>query len=306
MTPLGLQDATGNGAGYLYYSSLLGLDIVDGVSTDQGILAIRADDPSRKVLNVATLPDFKQLIDLTRQWHLAGYYPQDPLPPADYNAAWRAGKFAVEIAVVNPDSAAQLKNRFGYDFVTKAFGTPILTTAGAIATMNGICRTSAHPDVAMKFLELLNTDKQVYRLLTHGIEGQDYVVVDKANGVIGFPPGKDASTVGWNPDTPWMFGNLFNSYYTDKAIVGAWDQMRQINAAATPSTALGFSFNPDKVKTQIAQILSVEKQYGDPILKGLVDPNTALPQYLQKLKEAGIDDVIAELQTQMDTWAKNK
>src|SRR5204863_4678809 len=137
---------------------------------------------------------------------------KDPLPTADLDAAWRAGKFAIEVGVMNADSAGQLENRYGHVFVTKPFGTQMLTTSGAVATMNGICRSSAHPDADMKFLELLSTDQQVYRLITHGIEGKHYVVTDKKNGVIGFPAGVDASTDGYNPDTPWMFGNLFNSY----------------------------------------------------------------------------------------------
>ncbi|HLZ57404.1 MAG TPA: ABC transporter substrate-binding protein [Ktedonosporobacter sp.] len=306
VTPISSSAEDGNESGYLYYSNYLNMDIVDGLSTDHGLLVIRANDSGRKVVNAATQPEFKQLVDLTRQWYQAGYYLKDPLPTADLDAAWRSGKFAVEVGVMNADSAGQLQNRFGQAFVTKAFGTPILTTGGTVATMNGICRTSAHPDVAMKILELLNTDQQVYRLITHGIEGKHYVVVDKDKGVIGFPPGVDASTDGYNPDTPWMFGNLFNSYYNLPSIVGAWDTMKQINASATPSVALGFAFNPEKVKTQIAQITSVVKQYGIPIYRGQVDATTALPIYLQKLKDAGIDDVIAELQTQVDAWAKTQ
>lgn len=306
VTPIASAAEDGNEAGYPYYSSYFGWDIVDGINTDHGLLVIRGDDSTRQVINAAAQPEFKQIVDLARQWYQAGYYLKDPRPAADLDAAWRAGKYAIELGVMNPDSAGQLQNRFGHEFVTKAFGDPLLTTSGTIATMNGICRSSAHPDVAMKLLELLSTDKQVYRLITHGIEGKHYVITDQKNGVIGFPTGVTAATVGYNPDTPWEFGNLFNSYYNTESIVGAWDQMRQINASAKGSVALGFAFNPEKVKTQIAQITSVEQQYGVPLLRGMVDPATGLPVYLQKLKDAGIDQVIAEIQSQVDAWAKGK
>jgi hypothetical protein len=35
----------------------------------------------------------------------------------------------------------------------------------------------------------------------------------------------------------------------------------------------------------------------------LVDPATGIPEYVAKLKEAGLDVLIAEAQRQVDAWA---
>jgi putative aldouronate transport system substrate-binding protein len=37
-----------------------------------------------------------------------------------------------------------------------------------------------------------------------------------------------------------------------------------------------------------------------------VDPNTAIPEFESKLKSAGLDDIIAAKQTQLNTWQKKK
>src|SRR5438445_202993 len=166
--------------------------IVDGVSTDAGIIGVKADDPNLKVVNIATLPEFRQQVQLARQWYRAGYYPAEP--PGDQSIAnWRAGKYAVEIDVVHRDSVGQLKQTYGMDFVAKGLGPLVLTTGGIIATMNNVSNTSKHPEAATKVLEALNTDVEVYRLISRGIEGKHYVVTDAKNGVVGFPTGVTAS-----------------------------------------------------------------------------------------------------------------
>jgi putative aldouronate transport system substrate-binding protein len=70
--------------------------------------------------------------------------------------------------------------------------------------------------------------------------------------------------------------------------------------------ALGFNFNPDPVKTELANIAAVFKEYQEPLANGMVDPATALPEYLQRLDEAGLQAVIAEAQKQLTEWAAAK
>lgn len=39
---------------------------------------------------------------------------------------------------------------------------------------------------------------------------------------------------------------------------------------------------------------------------GAVDPDTALPEFLNSLQKAGVEDVIAEKQAQYDAWRAQK
>jgi putative aldouronate transport system substrate-binding protein len=169
-----------------------------------------------------------------------------------------------------------------------------------------VCHASKHPEEALKFLELLHTDEITFNILAHGIEGKHWVFVDKEKKLIGFPSGVTGDNVGYNPAQGWMWGNQFLEYYTLPAQVGAWDKTKELNKQAVGSVALGFSLNPDPIKNELAQLSSVHSQYGLPLETGLVDPATALPEYQAKLKEAGLDKVVAEIQSQLLAWNKAK
>lgn len=298
VTPL-YSDSEFNGS--LFAQEYFGFDPI--IST----AAVRYDDSALKVLNTVETPEFKQSVELAHKWYSAGYFTSEPIPAADGAGAFKAGKYAlIAVDVLKPGNELEKKARYGFDFVQKSLTKAILTTGGTVATMNAISRTSKNPERAMMFLELLNTDKQLYNLLCKGIESKHWVWVDQAKQVIGFPQGVTAETSTYNPNTDWMFGNQFNAYYVDPTQVGNWEATAKLNQEATPSAALGFSFVTDKIKTELAQLDAVGKEYGTPLSKGMVDPATALPEYIAKQKEAGIDTVIAEVQRQIDEWKQAK
>ena len=65
-----------------------------------------------------------------------------------------------------------------------------------------------------------------------------------------------------------------------------------------------FGFIPDSsnVSTQVAAVSNVYDQYYDVLTYGDVDPAEYLPMFLSELETAGINDIIAEYQTQLDAW----
>ena len=68
------------------------------------------------------------------------------------------------------------------------------------------------------------------------------------------------------------------------------------------SKAFGYTFDISNVKTQAAAVSSVIGEYGPSLSCGVVDVDEKLPEFIQALKDAGIDDVIAENQKQFDAW----
>jgi putative aldouronate transport system substrate-binding protein len=101
-----------------------------------------------------------------------------------------------------------------------------------------------------------------------------------------------------------MFGNQFNAYYVSPDQVGAWEETDKINKTAIRSVILGFSFNQDPVKTEIAQVQAASAEMEVPLMRGQLDPATALPEFQKKLTDAGIDKVLTEMQSQIDAWMK--
>lgn len=155
----------------------------------------------------------------------------------------------------------------------------------------------------MAFLNLMYEDQDIVNLFSWGVEGTHYVKVDGSDHMIKYPDGKDAASVGYN-SLAWMFGNQFLSYVMQGNDPEIWKKTKEFNESAIPSKALGFIFDGAKVQTEYAAVSNVVTQYKLPLETGSVDPEKLLPEFIEKLKAAGIDKIIAEKQRQLDEWAK--
>ena len=106
-----------------------------------------------------------------------------------------------------------------------------------------------------------------------------------------------------NPGTAWMFGNQMNTYLWSNEDPQKWEKFKAFNESSTKSPALGFVWDPTNVKNEVAACANVKTEFNAPLFTGSIDPEKYLPQYIQKMKEAGLDKIIAEKQKQLDEWA---
>jgi putative aldouronate transport system substrate-binding protein len=275
-----------------------GYDVVDS-----GLVA-KSTDSTAKVGLYSETPEYASAAGAIRSWNNMGYTPSEPKTSSEQQEAWKAGLSTMMMAgVVKPGGDAEVKARWGHDVISVAIAEPLLTTAGSTATMTGVNSLSANPEASVKFLELLNSDTVFYNTLCKGIEGIHWEWDDKESLLIR-PAGGKASyaETGYNPNTDWQFGNVFNSYYTAKSQVGAWPATAELNRNARPSPLLGFTFDPKSVDTERAACAAVAKEFGEPLSFGIVDPKSQIPALNKALKEAGIDKVRAEMQQQIDAW----
>lgn len=275
----------------------------DGLDDGIGFIGIKADDETLTVVNLVETPEYREAAILSKKWVDAGFFPSTLASIDEAISAFRAGLFAMGYHNEKPGVNAEWLQQYGWEFESKILTDPmILNTAGATATMNGICATSQHPVEAMRVLEVLNTDQVVYNMLSRGIEGVHWVWADEAKKVIDYPEGIDASTSGYDPNTDWMFGNQFNAYYRSEAQVGAWEATKQMNDEGYPSKAMGFVVDRTPIQTEIAQTTAVLEEFGRPISYGWVAYDEAAPDLLARLDEAGAQTIIDEVQRQLNDW----
>lgn len=239
------------------------------------------------------------------KWNKAGYYGKEPWPAADFAAKERGAKEASTFHNEKPGGTAELKAIDGFDWVAKILSKNYLETNSLIATMIGINKKSTVADACIKYLELVNTDKPFYNLLCYGIEGKHWVWKDKAKEVTGLPDGVTADNSGYNPNADWEYGNQFMAYYSDPTKVGDWEATAKLNNEATPSPILGFSFDQEPVKTEMAQITAIGKEYTLMDL-GFIDYTAKSAEYQKRTKDAGGDKVLAEINKQLDAWRSSK
>ncbi|OCT11859.1 ABC transporter substrate-binding protein [Paenibacillus pectinilyticus] len=273
----------------------------DGLGDAYGVLPNY--DNGLKIVNNVESPEYAAYIKKFRSWYTSGYVLKDAATnQMSSNDLVKAGKLFGYLTPTKPGFDSMTSRQTTYQMVTATLIDPVATTFTTTGIMWGIPHHSTNPDRAMMLLNLLYTDKDLINLLDWGIEGKHYVKV--SDNLIDFPQGIDANTSGYYMGLSWMWGNQFLSYVFKGDSPDIWKETMEFNKSAKKSKALGFSFDADPVKTEITAVTNVTNQYQKGIETGTLDPDKALPEYISKLKAAGIDKIIAEKQKQMDAWAK--
>lgn len=264
-------------------------------------------DNDLKLVNLYESEEYAKQVHLVRKWYEEDLILKDAATnkTTQYDLIKSNKAFAYLLRVQPQTYEGETQNN-GQPMEVVTFTEPVSTTSTITNVMWGIATNSKTPDKAMELLNLMYSDKDIVNLLIWGIEGKHYVV--KSENLIGFPEGVDAQSSGYFLNMGWMFGNQFISYVWDgpNADPQIWEKMKAFNKGAIKSKALGFSFDSTPVKTEVANVGNVLSQYTLPLETGSVDPDKILPEFINKLKTAGIDKVIMEKQKQLDEWKKNK
>ncbi|WP_248930628.1 ABC transporter substrate-binding protein [Paenibacillus hamazuiensis] len=261
-------------------------------------------DNNLKVVDLYETQEYKELLKKLRGWYTSGLILKDAATnkTSQYDLIKSNRGFAY-FAQLKPGFEQQETRGSGMEMVSATFIQPTTATKNVTSQMWGIPANSKTPEKAMEFLNLMYSDKDIVNLIDWGIEGKHYV---KSDNVIDYPQGVDAQSSGYNVNQGFMFGNQFLSYVFKGDDPKIWEKTEQFNKSALKSKALGFQFDAERVKSEFAAVSNVVAEYKLPLETGSVDPDTILPQFISKLKSAGVDKVIAEKQKQLDEWAKNK
>lgn len=146
-----------------------------------------------------------------------------------------------------------------------------------------------------------STSTEMANILINGLEGTHYEFTDKDNGVINYPDGVTASNTGYT-SLPWAWPNEAISYVWEGNDPDIWDQTQEFNNNAVVSPAKGFAWDNTDVQNEVTACANVTAKYGPALECGSLDPETTIPKFLDELKAAGADTIIAEKQRQLDDW----
>jgi len=294
-------------------------DIIPLVSTGNSVTFLNSADTSDKLgdgigvlmdqgatLNVVDryeTDEYAAQLDLVRDWFNKGYISKDVATTTDAGTSLiKAGKAFAYLGSYTPGGDVNNSKICGTEMVGAQLSDVYITGAPLQQGLWTIPITCKTPDKAMQLLNLMYTDPDIANLLSWGIEGEDYAV--QPDGTINYPDGKTANDC-YNLNMGWLMGDEFLSHVWQGNPPTLWDQMKAFNqqALTNKSKAFGFTFDETPVKTEIVAITNVINQYAKGLEFGVVDPKTTLPEFIQALKSAGIDKVIAEKQNQLNAWA---
>lgn len=254
-----------------------------------------------QAINITEDAQYVEIMRRMHKWYKEGLIHKDS-GTLEEDQSWhfiRNGKGAAIGSPLKPGKDKEMSVSLGIDLVQFEALPPVTTSIEATGAMLAISRTSRNKETAMRFLNLLYSDPTLLNLLDWGIEGKHYV--KKLNSRIGYPEGVGAGGVGFS-NNGWMFGNQKLAYLWENEDPDKWRNFERFNDAAYKSIALGFFFNSELVKTELANLAIVDREYQKGLYSGTINPDTTLPLYIKQQKAAGIDKVMVEVQRQLDAW----
>ena len=259
--------------------------------------AIKRGDKSLTIVGNIGLQAAIDQSKLNNDWYKNGYLRKDLMTIKDDSADLKANKYAVLLNSYKPGGGAETTAKQGIEYVMIPIAKAFINADSGSSTMTAVNANSKHPEAAMKLLNVVQTDKDIYNKLLFGLENTHYTKTDATHVV----PVKDTKynlgTVGW------MLGNNFNAWFLPGQADTVWTESNTINTSSEVSVLRGFNFNPAPIQAEIAQLSAVNTEYssGEWVTDNL---DNFLKEKNDKLKKAGYDKVIAEVQKQVDVWAK--
>ena len=286
---------------YFYPIDYLGADAACG-----GIMGI-GPNTNDKIVNVFATEEYATYCKTMREWFLAGYFNADCATSTDTaQSGITAGTAEAYFLNTELDMVPSQAASNNCEMVSLNTRGHYLTQGDINNQTWSIPITCKEPEAAMKLLNMMWGNKDLINLIYYGIEGTDYKLDDQ--GRVSFIDGQTAQTVGYRQ---WfgLYGDTTQRLTADNLPADFHDQLVAYNnelGTDKLSKYLGYSFNPDEMKTQYSAISDAIKTYRTALECGSVDPDEVLPKFLDALKAAGMDDVIAKNQANLDAWLANK
>lgn len=275
----------------------------DKLEDGLGVLLNYGEDST--VVNLYESEDYEKIVREMRKWYEDGYVAKDTATsPDSFQAYIKAGTAFCTITTGNPGTVDEQTQNCGYPMGTIALTEPLATTMNVTSMMWAIPYTSAEPEASMQFLNLMYSDPDISTLLNYGIEGTHYVVQE--DGTIYYPEGVDATSCTYHPEMTWIWPNTYIAKQWATATKDLGTKMNEFNKAAKKSKVMGWVFDSTPVANEITACSNVVKEYAYGLEVGAVDVDEVLPKFQQALKDAGIDRIIEEKQSQINAWLEEQ
>ena len=253
---------------------------------------IMLDGDGTKIVDIVETPEYREASIRTAQNMKDGYIRKGEKLEAENHF--------MEFIGLKPGKDKEMSASRKYDYTQiDTLGTPYMTSQDAMGSLMAISRTSKNPEVVMQFIEMFNTDKYLHNLVVYGIEGKNYTKLDENT----IEPIKDSGY--GNSGMQWEFGNTFLDYQTSGEDPQKVEKMEEFNSKLTAAPSLGFVFDSEVVKIELGACQNVKAEFHNILSGGADNPEQVLDEYISKLKAAGVDKLVAEVQRQYDEWRAN-
>jgi putative aldouronate transport system substrate-binding protein len=243
---------------------------------------------------------------IMREWYEKGWInPDAGLTTFNTTESRNAGSFFIEPQPLKGSNikAQELVNASGNPDLEllEIYTQPkVNITVHSGGSMLAIPVLSEYPVEAMKFINLMHSDSTLLNMMLFGVEGTHWEFEDDGRVNI-----LDSSWYGAHGGA-WTLGNTLLQAVSNKEDPNKNRMLIEYSNDAVDHPSLGFRFRTDAVAAELTAITAVAEGTTRALMTGYVDPADALPQFIEDLKAAGLDTVLAEVETQYEAWKAAK
>ncbi|MHB8061031.1 MAG: ABC transporter substrate-binding protein [Ruminiclostridium sp.] len=161
-----------------------------------------------------------------------------------------------------------------------------------------IPKSSDNPQRAMEIIDYLVSDEgaPLYKLLANGIKKEDYIVLED-NRIARLRDNNNNLLYGLSQYT---IGDVFQNY---EVSLGEFKQLGIYNNDAIRSPLLGFDLDTRMIALEMVKINLIVDKYKGILSQGISDNwEEVYHEFITKMKDAGSDKVIEEMQKQINIY----
>lgn len=260
------------------------------------------------VSNYYASDDFKKLLTYGKTWSDLGFIRKDAIngQEASFSGMHSGEAFGTFVGYASEEISESINaSAFSFDISSAMLSESPWVTSDNVTGMTWcIPELSKNKEAAMIFLNALFTDPDIANLCCNGIEGEHYVVTDQGN-ITFAKADQDALTTGWPSGMGTFWPNMLITYPWSPDKADTYQLWKESNNTCEKSPALGFVFDPTNVVDEIAACNNAVSKYYNVLMLNIGDTDTLLSEFLTDLDQSGVNDIIAEKQSQLNEWAKS-
>lgn len=279
-------------------------------SLETPFVVVEAENPYQ-VLNRMETPEFRQVLEYIQKWKRDGILDPDMLARSDNegelgkrllladqkpcetnNPIWSLNTYWIPALY-----EAHPEWEFGF-FTYLSKHEKHYVSSLARNSVISISAKTTNPELALKLLEKIHTDKRYYSLVAYGAEGSNYNLVDGKISFDGINPKKRFAWTAISDDLMNYEAVPVNPVWDEGAYHAVEEWGEEIGKSALDNPLDGFTVSPsEREQNAMSQVWI---QYFQPLVCGYgEDYPEELDEANKRLYEAGFDRYLATMQEQL-------
>lgn len=279
-------------------------------------VVIEADNPEVPVSRIDT-PEFKVVLSYIKKWYEDGIISSDMLLASDNEGTkglslmlsdkkpcetnvpiWSyTSSYIPELYKADPDW------EFGY-FDYRLSSARLYQGSLAKNSVISVSAKTSSPEIAIKLLEKLHTDRRYYDLLHYGVENLHYELEENVISYNNISAGNYFS--GWTAavDDSLNYKEVSINPHWQKDVLDVYEtESLNKQSIAEYNILVDFNLSSTSIIKQINKMEIVKNEIFQPIVCGVIgDYNEGIIQLHKELDDAGFEDYLTDIQKQLEKF----